>query len=546
MNHKFLPSRILGPAAGVCSMARSPLRGASGQDWSLRASKSNGLIALLIVLAFVGSRAALLVTSYDVNQNWEEPVFLFSATELQRDGIRNIFDHQDDLNHGGSVVVLLLAVPWVSAVGRSMVALKGVAIIWSTLTLCAYLLVAWRYFSPRAALLWGVLYLALSPTAARLNVTLVGSHPEALLPCALALAAYLEWVRRGADPEQQGLTFALGWTCGAALWVAYMSAMFVVPLLVLRLAYVRRPRTLGVSVAGLLFGLWPWVYQDLWLRPQGAMLWMRNLAAPHAAAGALQRWRDTATELVTSFGYADAGGAVMLTLCTLALLALIVGVAVPAWRARWPWTPLTIVPLLIAPVLGFLMVANTSHPYHAIEGYYYFRFFIPLQMSLLLVFAVVSDAAAGSNSRLVFGAALVALAVGVWTQVPLYAQGNHYRADFERDRSAGCHVYGAAEWDRAPDAAAAVRRLAGLSGAACQDSALKGFGWGVAGRFLKDGNVAEAIATLDSIADPRLRWAACGGVLFAVERAPEADVTAEQRSAALPRIAAYCRTLRPG
>ena len=110
MNHKFLPSRILGPAAGVCSMARSPLRGASGQDWSLRASKSNGLIALLIVLAFVGSRAALLVTSYDVNQNWEEPVFLFSATELQRDGIRNIFDHQDDLNHGGSVVVLLLFV----------------------------------------------------------------------------------------------------------------------------------------------------------------------------------------------------------------------------------------------------------------------------------------------------------------------------------------------------------------------------------------------------------------------------------------------------
>src|SRR6185369_15427002 len=74
-------------------------------------------LALLIVLAFVGSRVALLRTSYDVNQNWEEPVFLFSATELQRDGLHRIFDHQDDLNHGGSVVLLLLAVPWVAVVG---------------------------------------------------------------------------------------------------------------------------------------------------------------------------------------------------------------------------------------------------------------------------------------------------------------------------------------------------------------------------------------------------------------------------------------------
>ena len=86
-----------------------------------------------------------------------------------------------------------------------------------------------------------------------------------------------------------------------------------------------------------------------------------------------------------------------------------IGMAVPAWRARWQWVPLTVLPLVLA---------------------------------------VVIDAAAGASDRLVLGVAVVALAIGLWSQAPLYAQGNHYRADFERDRIRGCHVYGTAEWDR--------------------------------------------------------------------------------------------------
>lgn len=515
------------------------VRGASGRDLLVTA-------AVALVVAFVVSRAALLVTSYDVNQNWEEPVFLFSATELARDGLTHIFDHQDDLNHGGSVVLLLLAVPWVRVLGTSLVMLKGVAILWSALTLCAFMAVGWRYFSPRAALLWGVLYLALSPIAARLNVTLVGSHPEAMLPCALALAAYLEWVRRRAAPSNLcPLTFALGWTCGVALWVAYVSAMFVVPLLMLRLAYVRRWRTLAALAVGLLLGLWPWIYQDLWLRPHGATLWMRHLAAQHASMETLQRWRDAVVELAASFGYGDAGGAALLAVCAAALLALTVGVMVPAWRARWPWPPLTVWPLIAAPFLGFVMVANTYHPYHAVEGYYHYRFFIPLQLSLLFVLAVVVDGAAAGSGRTVLGAAVVALGIGVWTQAPLYGQGNHYRADFERDRTLGCHVYGAAEWDRAPNPSAAMTHLAGLSGAACQASAFSGFGWGIGGQYLETGNLGATLATLESITDPRLRWAACAGVLFDVGRAPEARVTSADRTAASACVAAYCKTFHP-
>ena len=500
--------------------------------------------AILLVVLFVISRAALLVTSYDVNQNWEEPVFLFSATELRHDGLRNIFDHQDDLNHGGSVVLLLLAVPWVAVVGSSLVGLKGVAILWSALTMSAFLAILWRYFSPRAALLWGVLYLALSPTAARLNVTLVGSHPEALLPCAWALAAYLEWLRRDAAPLH-GWTFVLGWAGGTALWVAYAAAMFIVPVLTVRLAYVRRRRTAAALAAGLLFGLWPWIYQDLWLRPHGATMWIQHLATRHPSGGTLARWYDGLGELAASFGYGDAGGAILLALCVVAWLGLAAGVIVPPWRARWELSPLAIAPLVTAPFLGFVMVANSYHPFHAVEGYYHYRFFIPLQLSLLLVLAIAIDMLAAGRGRLVLAAAAVALGLGAWTLAPLYAQGNHYDVDFERDRTRGCHVYGAAEWDRAPTPAAATARLARLAGDACREKAFGGLGWGIAGQFLETGDVTQTIATLDAIADPGLRWASCTGVAFAVERAPEATVTAGQRAAALQRILAYCRTFRP-
>ncbi len=68
------------------------------------------VMIVVVVVGFVATRTALLVTSYDANRNWEEPVFLFSASELARDGVTHVFDYQDDLNHGGSVVVLLLAV----------------------------------------------------------------------------------------------------------------------------------------------------------------------------------------------------------------------------------------------------------------------------------------------------------------------------------------------------------------------------------------------------------------------------------------------------
>lgn len=158
-------------------------------------------LAIGIVVLFAISRAALLVISYDSVSNWEEPAFLFGATELLDVGLGNIFDYRDDLNHGSSVALLALAVPWVGMFGTSLVTLKALAVVWSTLALAAMMAVARRYFSANCALLVGLFYATLSPTLARLDVTLVGSHPEALLPYAIAAGAYLESVRRVRAPN---------------------------------------------------------------------------------------------------------------------------------------------------------------------------------------------------------------------------------------------------------------------------------------------------------------------------------------------------------
>jgi hypothetical protein len=585
-----------------------------------RARRWCRVAALVLVAAFVASRVALLVTSYDANRNWEEPVFLFSALELQRDGIGRIFAYQDDLNHGGSVVLLLLAVPWISWNGTSLLALKGVAILWSALTLCALMGVAWRYFSARVALLLGLFDVALSPTLARLNITLVGSHPEAVLPCMLALGCYLEAAHvpvltKGASinacgpsirpPRRCGLLgvsgqksykskavrsprvgpafpggvsrgcfgenrqspkegdegrlctaarfgtasswvfAALGLTSGLALWVAYVSAMFVVPLLALQLVSVRSRRAWMALGAGLLLGVTPWVYQDVWLHPHGATMWLRHVGTSGGAGQARAGW-SALTELAQSFGYAAPGGGILLGLCGAALALLWIALFPAQWRSRLAGPPRAVLPLLIAPLLGIGLLAVAVLPLYPNEGYYHSRFFVPLQVSLFWVLALALDFAAAWMGRMAAaGAALVALLVGCWAQAPLFMQGNHYQPDARRDRLAGCTVFGVAERDRSGDVISGIERLAALPDEPCREQAFGGFGWTIASRYIEDRNLDAAQGALNAIADTRLRWAACGGFNFLLSHTPDERMAPAERSAALQRMAAYCRTFRP-
>lgn len=501
-------------------------------------------LALLLIAAFVATRTGLLLTSYDANQDWEEPVFLFSVEELARDGIVHVFDYQDDLNHGGSVVLLLAAVPWTSIVGTNLVTLKGLAIAWATLTFCAFLLVAWRFYGPWVGLLWGAFMLVLSTPAARLNVTLVGSHPEALLACAAALAAYLEWMRRrdAGMSESAWLTAGLGLSSGLAVWISYLAAMFVVPLLLIRVVLARSTRTLGILTGSLALGLAPWVYQDLWLRPHGAMLWVQRLSRGGGAAS-FARWGAVLADLADSFGLPPGGGEVLLGLCAIGLVML---ASLPLMSRRFPelLLPLTTLPLVASALLGLVLIASADLELSP-QGktYYYYRFFVPLQVDLFLVLALAVVLLASRVGRyLPATVMLVALAFGSGNLATAYGAGNHYAYDDARDRQRGCVVFGHAEWDRAGSPTAAIRRLLTIPDPTCRGWAFGSFGWRLELRLAEDGDIGKVREDLSKVPAGEPRQAACRGFLYFLHLTPPPRLSAEQRAMAATETQAFCET----
>lgn len=495
--------------------------------------------AIALVASFVVSRIVLLASSYDTNQNGEEPVFLFSATELARDGFAGLFDHQDDLNHGASVLFLVLAVPWIKLLGTSLLTLKGLAIAWSALTLCVMIAVAWRYFSPRTGLLLGLFYLTLSPTIARLNVTLVGSHPEALLPCFLALGAFLAWARRTERGEvgTARMALGLGFGSGFALWMSYLSATIVAPLLAVPILYKRNVKILLALAVGLVTGVSPWVYQNLWLRPHGALLWMEHVGVDYEALGLGSP--PLLQDLVASFGFREPVGVLMVALCLAAVVVLAVALRHASWRHWLGLGSLTIVPLIVAPAVGLGLLAWAERPSYPNEGYYHYRYFFLLQGALFLPLAIVTDRCLMVARRPIAIALTLLVLTGVVAQAGLYNEGNGYEENLEHDRLRGCLVFGLAEWKRAPSQKEALDRLGNLSDPRCAERALGGLGWMMVREAIVRRDPEEIARLLAMVETQDHRRAICGGARFWL-KVTKGRVAGDAREQAVRQVEQAC------
>ncbi|MBI3784958.1 MAG: hypothetical protein HY270_16315 [Deltaproteobacteria bacterium] len=491
-------------------------------------------VAVVVVLAaLIATRILLIATSYDVVANWEEPVFLFSATELPEAGWQHLFDFQDDLNHGASLPLIVIAVFWVKLFGTSLVLLKGIAIVWSVLTLLALIVVAWRFFSPSTALVLALLYTFASPALARLNVTLVGSHPESVLPCTLLLGAYMEWQRRQAGGRSpRWLAFVVGALAGLSLWTAYVSLMW---LAAIGLDWLSRRRQTAVphclspafrvapyGFCGLLLGFSPWLIQNLWLRPHGAWLWRSDAlssTAPLLVVGT-----------ASSFGFGTWLDTLVCASCLLALLlatARILGQVSSTTREQ--------LPIVLAAWFGLLLLCLARPP--AQEGWYGSRFFIPEQVGL---FWVVAFLLTGRWRTSVLAITVTAAAVlGIAGMLPLMERGNSYSPDLSRDRSEGCMVFGAAALPRAGTSSAAVADLERIGEARCRQRAFAGLGWGLAERVIGNGDFGMVRADLNRLT-PGMRREACGGFYFVMAKRPGATPAAFD--AARREVASLCET----
>jgi hypothetical protein len=496
------------------------------------------VLGAVILAAFIASRTLLVSTSFDAVYNWEEPVFLYSALELRAHGITNVLDHQDDLSHGGSVPLLLLAMPWTALFGTSLEALKGVAILWAALTLVALMVVGARLVSVPFGLVVGLLWAGLSPHDAALHTTLVGSHPESILFMTLATGAYLD-SRRHSDADLFR-TLAVGVAGGLALWCSYLTAPLVAALVAAKAWTHRGARTLGALATGLVIGASPWILQNLWLRPHGAGQWTARIDHFHSVTAHAWGVTESATRVVESFGLGRVPGTIALAvLAFLGALALSTH-ARPAGRGTTSYAALPVATAIVGTFVALWLAMPARVPG---EGYYYARFFVPLHFELYWLSALGIERLRTTVDRRVWVIAAAAiLAVWIIGHARLYGTGNDYVADERRDYLAGCTVFGHAELDRARTAEVAVSRLEAISDSECATRALVGYGWAVVSRYTRRLDM-DAFSQAIEAAAPGGRLApVCAGARQMLDGYYEDAMDEDARTAAAYRLEALCAT----
>jgi len=490
--------------------------------------------AAALLAAFVSARSFLIVRSYDDVANWEEPVFLFSGVDLGNRGITRVFDYQDDLSHGGSLPLVMIATPWVRLVGWRLDALKGIAVVWSAATLLALLAVGARFASLRFAILLALLYSA-SPEAAMLQVTLVGSHPEAALFMVLALAAYLRTLE--ARHDHAASSALVGATCALTTWCSYLTAPFTVTLGAFHI--LRRPRHALAALGGAVLGFAPWIVQNLVLRPHGAMQWTAR-AAQHSAGE--PPWSTFARTAESLGGNGRAGSAVLAVMVASAAYAIFAASHSRRHEDATALQPAAVLPVACAALLSFAALAAAKPSAIPGEGFYYFRYFVPLHITLFWLAALGVEDISRRFGNLVFGAfAAATLAFALAAQLPLYRGTNSYVADGERDFQAGCAVYGHAEVDRAASDEAAVARLETIAYDACKRAAFAGYGWGVVSRYARSGDGASLAASLDLVRDTTLHEHACDSARRLMTNLYEGAMSRDRRRTGAIYIESACR-----
>jgi hypothetical protein len=458
---------------------------------------------------------------------------LFSAVELAERGLTAVWDYQDDLSHGGSVPLLVLGALWTRTFGPSMLALKGIVIAWSAAALAALVLAMARACGGRAAALLAVFLLALAPDLARLQATLVGSHPEALLPAALALRVFA-----GLDEERAtrlASPFFVGLWCGACVWMSlsflpWMAAL----LLVAGWSWKSRPRLLLACPAGVLLGLAPWMYQNAYLRPHGAFLWRERLAPPLPPGATPEAPLGTLSFLPETWGLSEIGGWVLtatLTLCWVGVLVAILRGALSPARRRFAAV------LMLGSVLSATSLWACAIYPQPKEGYYFSRFFVALQVQLLCLGALAVDQLAERvGSWLPALTAAAAGAVGVVCFAPLFGQGGEV-PPLEVLLRRGCLVFGNAEFLRAGDPQRALARLLDLPDPSCREMACTGLGWALADDYLAHHAPDAARRTLALPMPESCKRRICGGLRFVLDRRAPAP---ELRTLP-PEVGADCR-----
>jgi len=221
-------------------------------------TRDTAFLAVLLA-TFVASRIAWIVWIPDTTMYWEESYRWFAAHELLTGPMLPLLDYQADHYQGGSLFMILLAVPFFALGGESILTLKLGALLLSTATLATLFVLNLRFFG-RTASRWTCLaYLAGPPLVAFWGIAVMGFHPDSTLFSLLQVCAFLGLLT-GRWRNTWGW-IAFGLACGAGLSFTYITALSAAACVLTWLALERipRPRELLAAAAGFAVGLLPWL-----------------------------------------------------------------------------------------------------------------------------------------------------------------------------------------------------------------------------------------------------------------------------------------------
>ena len=187
-----------------------------------------------------------------------------TAVELLDGPILPVLDYQYAHFFGGSLVVSIVAMPFVALFGPSILSVKLAPLVFNALAVALLFLILDRWASRRAAWIGGLSYAVASPGYSLLATTAFGSHVESnalVLACVyLALRMYDD------DPPRPARALAFGALAGFAVYFGYIVLIALAAIALHRFledrGFVLR-RSFGLVLVGFAVGLSPWLVYNL-------------------------------------------------------------------------------------------------------------------------------------------------------------------------------------------------------------------------------------------------------------------------------------------
>lgn len=226
-------------------------------------SRKNTIIILSsLVLLFLAFRLAMIFTSID-HEFFEEELFRSNiAKELISGPLLPFFDYQRSEYEGGSLVAGLVIVPFFLLFGPTLLACKYAGLLFSTAALLSWILLLYRFFPKRVAIIAGLLWVFSPPFFTRATVFTATNYIEESMFSALALYLFFSILF---DRKRIWRFVALGILSGFAVFYHYVFLVTLSAILLFWAFIEKRhffSKHLAVFSLSFLVGFSPWIYYN--------------------------------------------------------------------------------------------------------------------------------------------------------------------------------------------------------------------------------------------------------------------------------------------